>query len=275
MRFVMYEKDGDRAVGVRSGDRIVATGYREMRPLLEDGEQGLDRVREALARDCTVVPDRLVAPVADRAQLIGCGGNYRDHLLEMGLSTREPVFFPKLWSSLLGPDGQIFPPEADTELDYEVELAVVIGKTARDVSPADAMDHVFGFLVINDVSARDIMKREPMQIMLCKSSDGFMPVGSDLVTPDEVDLSAARITCHVNGELRQDAKVSDMITPVPELIAFLSRYVTLSPGDVLTTGTPGGSGAGRNPEQYLALGDVVRAAVQGVGEVLTTVGVHR
>jgi 2-keto-4-pentenoate hydratase/2-oxohepta-3-ene-1,7-dioic acid hydratase in catechol pathway len=180
----------------------------------------------------------------------------------------EPVFFPGLWSAVIGPGQAIVIPEERTGTDYEAELSFVISKTAKNVAAEDAADYIFGYTMINDMSARDVLEREPHQVMLCKSPDTFCPVGPDVVTIDEVaDLGGRRITTRVNGIIKQDAMTDDMLVKIPELLEFLTRTVTLSPGDVVTTGTPGGVGAFRNPPEYLSPGDVVTVAVEGIGEL--------
>ena len=271
MRFVTYNVGGETALGVRTPDGIVATGHSGLRGYLDGGPEAAKELSESLRDSPVVQPDRLLAPLAERCQLIFCGGNYREHLREVGLSPAEPVFFPKLWSSVAHPGQPVIKHTPATKLDYEVEFAVVIGRTARHVRAEEAMDYVFGFTVVNDFSARDVMEREPLQIMLCKSADRFCPVAEDIVTPDEVDLAGAAITCRVNGELRQDATLDDMIYTLPHILEFLTRTVTLSPGDLVTTGTPGGVALGRTLEAFLQPGDVVEAAVAGVGTVTSTI----
>ena len=273
MRFVTYCLDGRRGLGVRTGEGVVPTGYTDLRDYLEGGRPAADKVRALLASGQPVVtPDRLLSPLAQRAQLICVGGNYQDHIDEVGLTRlKEPVYFPKLWSAVLPPGESLRPPSADTLLDYEVELAVIIGRTAYRVRAEDALDHVFGYTVVNDISARDVMKREPMQIMLSKSADTFLPVAADIVTADEVELDGQAITCTVNGELRQESTLSNMVYTIPYLLEFLTRSVTLYPGDLITTGTPGGVAMSRPQQDYLRAGDVVTASVAGVGQVTTTV----
>lgn len=271
MKIVRFCRGKDVGVAVRDdGGGIHPTGYRDLRELLAAADPA-GILRRSLDGPCVVV-DRLVAPLADRCQIISTGGNYQSHLVEVGLSPKEPVFFPKLWSAVLDPDSILQPPQRDSQLDYEVELAVVIGRRMHRVGAADAMDHVFGYTVVNDVSAREVMRREPLQIMLCKSADGFLPVSEEIVTADEIDLATAVITCDVNGQRRQEAPVADMITSVPRLLAFLSEYVTLSPGDVVTTGTPAGSVVGRPGIGYLSAGDVVSVAATGIRPATTTIG---
>jgi 2-keto-4-pentenoate hydratase/2-oxohepta-3-ene-1,7-dioic acid hydratase in catechol pathway len=273
VRFVTYCSNGRPALGVQTPDGVVPTGHSGLREYLEAGPAAADQLRALLASDpATVTPDRLMSPLADRAQLICVGGNYQEHLDEVGLTRlTEPVYFPKLWSAVLAPGEPLRPPTEDTLLDYEVELAVVIGRTMHRVSAADAVDHVFGYTVVNDISARDVMKREPMQIMLSKSADSFLPVAPEIVTADEVELGDQAITCTVNGEIRQKSTLDNMVYSVPYLLEFLTRSVTLYPGDLITTGTPGGVAMSRPQQDYLRPGDVMTAAVDGVGQVTTTV----
>lgn len=270
MRLVRFLADGRSGFGVETPDGgVIDTGVTDLREII-----GLDLTDPSTARRLVggpaVHPERLLAPVADRCQIIYAGGNYRGHLAEVShlITPAEPVFFPGLWSSVIGPGDPIVIPDVTSKTDYEVELAIVIGRTARHVAPADAWSHIFGCTVVNDVSARDVMQREALQIMLCKSPDTFCPIGPRVVTRDEVgDLAGRRVTTHVNGDLRQDASTDDMVVAIPELLEFLTRTVTLFPGDIVTTGTPGGVGAFRSPPEFLRPGDTVTVAVEGVGEL--------
>lgn len=276
MRFVTYSLGGHQELGVRTDGGIVATGHPGLREYLEAGDAAAARLARLLASGpSTVEPARLLSPLAERCQLVCVGGNYADHLAEMNLHPSEPVYFPKLWSAVLPPGEPLRFPQERTQLDYEVELAVIIGRTTRNIKAEDAAGHIFGYTVVNDIGARDVMAREPMQIMLCKSADGFLPVAEDIVTADEVELGANAITCTVNGEYRQKSTVDQMLYDVPYLIEFLSRSVTLRPGDLITTGSPGGSAGGsvpgRAPAAFLRPGDVVTASVEGVTSVTTTI----
>jgi 2-keto-4-pentenoate hydratase/2-oxohepta-3-ene-1,7-dioic acid hydratase in catechol pathway len=272
MRFVTYRLNGATELGVRTDDGIVAAGYPGLRDYLEAGDAATEKLEALLAtKPPVVVPDRLLSPLAERCQLICVGGNYSEHLAEAGLHPSEPVYFPKLWSAVLAPGEPLRMPEETTLLDYEVEFSVIIGRTAKNISAEEALDYVFGYTVINDMGARDVMEREPLQILLCKSADGFLPVAEEIVTTDEVEIGANAITTTVNGELRQNSTLDDMIYKLPHLLSFLSRSVTLQPGDLVTTGTPGGVGMGMTPPGYLHPGDVVVASVAGVGSVTTTI----
>ncbi len=272
MRFVRFRLDGVDRLGLRGANgSVVDTGYSDLRDYLAlsaEEQSAVSRLLEDPSR--FVVPERLLAPLADRCQIIYTGGNYATHLDEVShlITPVEPVFFPGLWSAVIGPGDPIVIPDERTATDYETELSFVISKTAKNVAAEDAWGYVFGYTMINDVSARDVMARESLQIMLCKSPDTFCPVGPDIVTRDEIgELTGRRITTTVNGVLKQDALLDNMLVTIPELLEFLTRTVTLSPGDVVTTGTPGGVGAFRTPPEFLHPGDVVTVAVEGIGEL--------
>jgi 2-keto-4-pentenoate hydratase/2-oxohepta-3-ene-1,7-dioic acid hydratase in catechol pathway len=209
----------------------------------------------------------LEAPVIPGAAL-GIGLNYRAHAEETGKEPPgEPVLFAKMRGTVNRPSGPVVHPDWTRRLDYEGELGVVIGRTAHCVTPADALDHVFGYTVCDDVSARDRQKLEPQWIR-AKSGWGFMPMGPWITSADEAgDPRDMRIRTWVNGELRQDTSTADMIFPVAELVAFASQVFPLEPGDVITTGTPSGVGVGMHPMQFLAPGDVVRIEISGLGAI--------
>ena len=179
-----------------------------------------------------------------------------------------PLVFAKFTNAVIGPDEAIRIPPITSAVDYEAELAVVIGRAARNVAEADALDHVFGYTVFNDVSARDLQFDEGGQWSHAKSLDTFAPLGPWIVTADEVpDPQALRVRTVLNGELMQDAATVDMIFGVAELIASLSQGMTLAPGDVIATGTPPGVGMAGSPQRFLADGDDVAVAVSGIGEL--------
>ncbi|MDT4939471.1 MAG: hypothetical protein QOG80_3142 [Pseudonocardiales bacterium] len=201
------------------------------------------------------------------------GLNYRDHVRETGMQLpSEPLVFAKFPSSVIGPDDEIVVDSTLTErVDWEVELAVVIGRQARNVRASDALDHVAGCTVANDVSARDLQFRDG-QWVRGKSLDTFCPLGPVVVTIDEFDdLQNLALGTRVNGEKVQDSSTSEMIFPVAELIAFCSRSFTLEPGDVLLTGTPWGCGEFMDPKRSLAPGDVVEVEVETIGTLRNAV----
>ncbi len=200
-------------------------------------------------------------------KMFGIGLNYMDHIRETGAAPPEvPVVFAKFPNSLNDPEGDIVvTPSVSDRVDYEVELAVVIGRQVRDATVANALDAVFGYCVANDVSARDIQKAEA-QFNRSKSFDSFCPIGPWLTSADEVpDPQGLRIRSEVNGEVRQASTTAEMIFSVRELIAFLSQRLTLKPGDVILTGTPHGVGFAMDPPRFLTGGDRVRCEVEGLG----------
>ncbi|MGH9055662.1 MAG: fumarylacetoacetate hydrolase family protein [Acidimicrobiales bacterium] len=232
---------------------------------------------------------RLMAPIPRPARNIFCvGKNYREHALEFSHSgydqtsagDRDPagptgqrpaaVVFTKPPSSVIGPDAAVEPhPAATSQIDYEAELAVIIGAGGRDIEPGDAPRHVWGYTIINDVTARD-RQRDHQQWFLGKGLDGFCPMGPLAVTADELDPAglarpAVEITCRVNGELRQKASTADLIFDIPTLIATISAGLTLEPGDIICTGTPAGVGIGFDPPRFLHTGDEVEIHVAGIG----------
>lgn len=219
---------------------------------------------------CEVDPAvRLGPPVARPSKLVCVGKNYLDHAKEMGgaLPT-EPTLFMKATSAWSGPHDEVMLPQGATKLDYEVELAVVIGRTAAYVDVREALDYVAGYGTFCDFSERAFQQEMGGQWMKGKSADTFAPMGPWLVTADEVpDPQALRLWCKVNGELRQNSWTGDMLSSVRSLISYVSRFMTLMPGDVLATGTPGGVAMGMTPPRYLQAGDLVECGVEGLGEL--------
>jgi 2,4-diketo-3-deoxy-L-fuconate hydrolase len=275
MRLARYEDQGGRHVGVvlESG-RIVPAPWSGFEGLFAESDPYAALQEIDISEAGSVVPARLLAPIVDRAQIISTGANYRDHTDEAKdeIQVREPVFFPFLWGAVIGPEDAIVIPRKDALTDYEVELCVVIGRTARHLTPENAMDCVFGYTILNDVSARDVMAREIFQVMLCKSVDTFVPIGPHLVTKDEIaDPYALRIATYLNGEIRQNAVTGMMTARIPQLLAALTKDITLHPGDVVSTGTPAGIGFFRTPQEFMAPGDVITAEVECVGSLTNRV----
>lgn len=207
-----------------------------------------------------------LAPPLVPGKIIGIGLNYRDHAAETGAQLpARPLLFAKFPTSVTGPADDIVVPAYSDELDYEGELAVVIGRRCRHVSEADALDVVFGYAVMDDVSARDRQREEPQWIR-AKGGDTMAPWGPWITTADEIpDPQALRIRTWVNDDLRQDGTTADMVFGVAALIAFCSAAFTLEPGDVITTGTPAGVGVARDPKAFLRPGDRVRVEIDGLG----------
>ncbi len=212
---------------------------------------------------------RYGVPVAGIGKIVAIGLNYADHAAESNLPVpAEPMMFMKALSSLTGPNDEVMIPRDSTHTDWEVELAVVIGKTARYVSKEDALTYVAGFAIANDVSERFNQKQRGSQWSKGKGHDSFCPLGPWLVTPDEVgDHQNLDMFLDVNGERMQTGNTKTMIFDVGELISYVSEYITLYPGDVMITGTPPGVGEGKKPNAiYLKAGDTMKLGIAGLGE---------
>jgi 2-keto-4-pentenoate hydratase/2-oxohepta-3-ene-1,7-dioic acid hydratase in catechol pathway len=219
---------------------------------------------------------RLLAPVPRPGKIVCVGLNYRDHANETGQPIpSEPVLFSKYANSVVGPGAEVVVPPDAEKIDYEAELAVVIGRRASAVPTGEALDHVAGYTCANDVSSRSLQFRSS-QWLLGKAIDTFLPLGPYLVTADEVpDPQALGIRCLVNDELRQSSDTGQMIFGVAELVSYISRTIALEPGDVLVTGTPAGVGMAADPPRYLRPGDRMRIEIDGVGELDNTVRASR
>ncbi len=283
MRIASWSWGGRFQVGTISADG------REATPLaLADASLGALPLIQMLARGeplpgaagarIAVEAIELRAPLPKPLRTIFCvGRNYRAHAAELAESVFRtslpaedawPIVFGKLAECVIGPHDPVRLPGAavTTQIDYESELAVVIGRGGRDISRARAMDHVFGYTVVNDVSARDVQVRH-QQWDLGKSFDTFCPMGPWITTADEMDGRSTRVRGWVNGELRQDGHTRDMIFDLPTLIETCSRGITLYPGDVIATGTPSGVGMGFKPPKWLGPGDVVKIEIDGIGAI--------
>lgn len=234
---------------------------------------GLAALKGFSAEELTKLPTvelesvRLGSPVARPSKILGIGLNYRDHATETGAELpQEPKVFMKATSALAGVYDSVLLPRGSEQTDYEVELAFVVGRRANYVAREEALNFVAGYTICNDYSERDFQKNRSGQFVKGKSADSFAPLGPFLVTPDEFDPADARLWCAVNGELRQDSRTSEMVFDVAALLANLSHYMTLLPGDVVTTGTPAGVGLGRRPPIFLRAGDIVTYGIDGIGE---------
>lgn len=235
------------------------------------GGDGLSRLRSFVARDlasCPEVPgtERL-GPCIERPSKIVCvGRNYRAHAAETGADLpKEPLLFMKATTAFAAPYDDLELPRGAEQADWEVELAVVIGKQARYVTRESALEHVAGYALMNDYTERGFQRDRGGQWTKGKSADGFAPLGPYLVTPDEVDPANVTLSLSVNGVRRQHASTASMIFDVPTLIAYVSEFMTLCPGDVLSTGTPEGVGFGHKPPIFLRPGDVVEYEGTGLG----------
>lgn len=215
-----------------------------------------------------------VALPARSLQVICIGMNYVDHCLEQNAPIPvEPTMFNKFPTSIIGSGDVILRPPETSELDFEVELTIVIGKAARRVPLAEALDYVAGYTVAHDVSARDLqLRKNGGQWMLGKCIDGFAPLGPAIVTPDEVgNVHALRLRCLVNGAVMQDGNTKELVHNIPAIIAYATKFMTLLPGDVILTGTPPGVGCFRKPPVWLKAGDVVTCEIEKIGSITNTI----
>lgn len=271
MKLVRYSiDDGDPKVGYVEDGEVRELGGPSM---LEYIEHGRSADRKPGAQSVLLDEVRLHAPV-DRPQKIICIGlNYEDHAAETGARIPEkPIVFAKYPNTIIGPGEPIRIPAITEQADYEAELAVVIGRAARHVEPEDALEYVFGYMNANDVSSRDLQFSEGGQWTRSKSLDTFAPIGPYLVTRDEVpDPQDLSVKATLNGEVMQDGTTAKMIFPVAELISFLSKGMTLEPGDIILTGTPPGVGVARDPQVFLKAGDEVTIEIEGLGALTNPV----
>jgi 2,4-diketo-3-deoxy-L-fuconate hydrolase len=236
-------------------------------------EDGLDALRLWLDRHVSTVPRvssslRLGPPICRPSKIICIGVNYLDHAAESGAEVpREPVVFMKASTSLVGPNDPVVIPKNGEKLDWEVELAVVIGKTAAYITKEQALKFVAGYALHNDYSERSFQLERGGQWVKGKSADTFAPIGPYLATRDEIpDPSRLRMWLKVNNEFRQNSNTAKMIFDIPTIVSYVSGFMTLLPGDVISTGTPAGVGLGMHPPQYLKPGDVVNLGIERLGE---------
>jgi 2-keto-4-pentenoate hydratase/2-oxohepta-3-ene-1,7-dioic acid hydratase in catechol pathway len=285
MRLISYRRaDGGDALGVAAEGRwlpateLVPGGPASMSALLAGGGSALETLAAAadparIASDGRPLAElELLAPVPRPGKVVAIGRNYREHVEEGGTDAPPaPLIFSKWPSSVIGPGADIrWDPGLTAKVDYEAELAVVIGRRARRVDPAHALDYVFGYTCLNDVSARDLQFGDGQWIR-GKSLDTFCPMGPALVTTDEIpDPQVLAISCRVNDEVLQESNTSDMYFGVAAIISHCSQAFSLEPGDVIATGTPGGVGVFRDPPVLLKDGDVVTVEIERIGRLTNT-----
>jgi 2-keto-4-pentenoate hydratase/2-oxohepta-3-ene-1,7-dioic acid hydratase in catechol pathway len=269
MKLVTYQTQHGPRVGRLLDEGIADLGSGDMAQFLARPDWR-ERAQAAADSGTLLRGARLLAPVTRPSKLVCIGLNYRDHAAESHMQVpKQPVLFAKFPNAITGPYDPILHPgeELTGKLDWEVELGAVIGRKCRRVSEADALSCVAGYTVINDVSARDLQMFDGQWIK-GKTCDGFAPMGPWLVTADEIpDPQNLPLTLTVNGQVMQSGTTADMIFSVAYLVSFLSRLMTLEPGDVIATGTPSGVGMGRNPQVWLKVGDLVRAEVGSIGAI--------
>ena len=271
MRFARYHTGGAPRWGVITDETITPTAALETAVTYERlATPGfVSRVAQRLRSTAAVAEPlsavQLCAPVPRPGKIICVGLNYHDHATEQDKQPPErPLLFTKSPSAVIGPDDAVIRPEAIEQLDYEAELAVVIGRTARAVSAAAATGYIAGYTALNDITGRDAQVADG-QFFRGKSYDTFAPMGPTLVPTTALDPGALAVSSTVNGEQRQASTTAELIFDVPTLIAYISAITTLEPGDVISTGTPGGVGVHRDPPALLAPGDTVAVTVEGVG----------
>jgi 2-keto-4-pentenoate hydratase/2-oxohepta-3-ene-1,7-dioic acid hydratase in catechol pathway len=272
MKLLRYGEIGQEKPGILDGKGKI----RDLSGLIND-IAGEVLSRESLNRIKAIAPEtlpsvegnpRLGAPIGIVPKFLGIGLNYRDHAEETGLPIPEaPIVFAKATSCVSGPNDPVLAPPNWKRMDYEVELAAVIGAPAKDVAKEDALGYVAGYCICNDVSERGVQKGGPAEWIKAKSHDTFGPLGPWLVTTDEIpDPQTLDLTLDLNGARMQTGSTSTMIFGVAELVSYISQYMTLLPGDVITTGTPPGVGMARNPRVFLKPGDEMVLRVSGLGE---------
>ena len=285
MRLATFMHDGHRQVGLVADDtrRITVldlpaqAAARGVLALIEMAAQGGPDIGSLRGATLALDAVRLEAPIPVPRRNVFCvGRNYHAHARELSGSVFKasntdpaawPIVFTKVPECVVGPAADVvLPAEVSTQIDYEAELAVVIGKGGKNIAREDALGHVYGYTIINDVTARDVQMRH-QQWDLGKSFDTFCPMGPWIVTADALDGTDTRVRCWVNGEPRQDGRTRDFIFDIPRLIETCSRGITLHPGDIIATGTPAGVGMGLTPPRYLGAGDVVRIEIDGLGTI--------
>ncbi len=274
MKLIRFGPFGDEKPGVLLDDGTRVDASSVTRDYDEEffAGDGMDRLRtwiEAGGAPAVAPEARLGPPVRRPSKIVCVGLNFFDHAEESRMQVPdEPVLFMKASSALSGPYDDIILPRGSEKTDWEVELAFVIGHKAKYVDESAALDHVAGYAILHDVSERAYQIDRGGQWVKGKSCDTFAPLGPYLVTPDEIDdVHDLRMWLRVNGKTMQDGSTSKMVFNVPHLVSYISRFMTLMPGDVISTGTPAGVGLGMKPQQFLHSGDVVELGIDGLGEM--------
>ena len=274
MKLVTFQRGGSAPEpGVLSGDRVhslSSTGYGCMVSIISGGDEALKQISQAgtSGESLPLADVTLLAPILRPPKLICVGLNYRDHAIESKMEIPSvPTIFNKFTNVVIGPGAPILLPKNSEKPDYEAEFAFIIGKGGRHIRPESWQDHVFGYTIVNDVSARDF-QMQTSQWLMGKTFDTFAPMGPCIVTKDEIaDPHALDISMEIGGVTLQHSNTRELIFRIPDLISFLSSVVTLEPGDVVSTGTPAGVGFGHKPPRWLRAGDECIVRVEGIGEL--------
>ena len=274
MKLIRFGKLRNVKPGIinKNGHRLDVSGFGEDYTEHFFESDGIKRLITWLSKNSDNCPRvnenvRLCAPICRPSKIVCVGLNYAKHALESGMQLpKEPVLFFKSTSAICGPNDDVIIPRGSEKTDWEVELAVVIGKRASYVEEANAMDHVVGYVLHNDISERAFQLEREGQWVKGKSNDTFAPLGPFLATSDEInDSNDLRLWLKLNGEMMQDSHTSDMVFKIPKLVSYISQFMTLLPGDVISTGTPFGVGLGLDPQRYLKAGDVMELGIDGLG----------
>jgi 2-keto-4-pentenoate hydratase/2-oxohepta-3-ene-1,7-dioic acid hydratase in catechol pathway len=270
MRLVTYDSGRGPRAGILTAQGVVDAGDGGIGALLRGG--GLEAARDVRGAPLPLEEARLLPPVADPEKIVCLGLNYRSHAEEAGLEPPEtPTFFAKFRNALAPPGAQVALPAYSGKVDYEAEVAFVVGSRCKDVPESEALDRIAGYTLLNDLSARDYQFKTP-QWMPGKVFDGSAPCGPALVTPDEAGPpDAIEISLTLNGEVMQSASTADLIHSIPALVAYLSTLMTLEPGDLVSTGTPAGVGSVREPRVWLKPGDEIVVESPQLGRLETRI----
>ncbi|XP_012268488.1 fumarylacetoacetate hydrolase domain-containing protein 2 isoform X2 [Athalia rosae] len=288
MRFVQFvnKNGGPQHLGVQlrpGGDitDVSAVDSRmpnNLKKFLEGGEDLLKKVKRIVVEGRSIVSEadvNFLAPVTRMDKLACIGLNYRGHCSEQNLEPpKSPVIFSKFASNIVGPNDNIVLPSISDKVDWEVELAIVIGKKGKSLNNHEAEDYIFGYTVAQDISARDWQKggRNGGQFLLGKGMDTFCPLGPAVITKEAIcDINNLAVKSWVNGQLKQDGNTSELIFKPHDIVAYLSQFVTLLPGDVILTGTPAGVGFARKPPEFLKKGDILESEIESIGRLRNTV----
>jgi acylpyruvate hydrolase len=268
MRLLTFRSNGGTRAGRLDGDQVVELEDADVGALLARGSAGLADARTASGPGRLLADLDLAPVIVDPPKIICVGQNYLAHIQEQGAAVPDyPTLFNKFRRTLVGPNDEIVLPRISEEVDWEVELTIVIGSHARHVSGAAAEEAIFGYTVMNDTSIRD-WQRRTTQWMQGKAFESSTPLGPVVVSRDEVDANNLRLWTEVDGQRMQDSSTSDLIFKPAEVVAYCSQVFTLEPGDVIATGTPSGVGFARKPPVFLQPGQTVRCAVEGIGELV-------
>ena len=278
MRLVTFTTGSGPRAGIVVGDRIIdlaGAGYADVVSFLEAGDAGVVAVKDLVANPNETFSRAsvtLLAPVPQPPKFICIGLNYRDHAIESGMEIpTTPTIFTKYSNAIIGPGQPIELPSVSSQVDYEAEFAFVVGKRGKNIPAENWEEYIFGYTIVHDVSARDY-QLATSQWTIGKTFDTFGPMGPELVAKDEIaDPHDLRISLELNGQVLQDSNTSQLVFDIPALVEYLSKVMTLLPGDVVSTGTPPGVGMARKPPIFMKPGDDVKITIEGIGELCNPV----